>query len=705
MNRAAKAGALLVLMCFALTCSTAAAQTVTYSATETIPVPPASSYAGSGGGDGWAIATTPTAVYNVFHHAAQLQVACHLQADASACWTPKTITDAGGGQFAVSGHPGLTINHDTGHLYVYATRSTDDTGGVVCVDTTQPASNTNPFCGFTTLTAVGDAPVDSGISAISDPVKVGSRWYAFNFVNGSAATGDHNGLLCFDLSTSAACAGQPYAMGLGGATVTAGSYPPPAVAAIAGRVIVPYNGDQLACLDTNTGNECAGTWPASVGAYASSAGTAFPMMNDQGTVTGFCLPIGTDPCFTLAGASVSTPAGMSGAITPNTGWNGPAFVLGPRIYVANGNVDTVQCFDYATSESCANFPRSFSNLSFMYTVNPDAQRPTCVWVNADSGSEQIQNFDAYTGGPCGEGPIRVLASSLVAPTETCVPANYTSLQVTDPPRSTYASGNVAFQDGDANPVPGLADMPLNASGAVDLSRLDLNTQHGLPQFLITLNGAAGTPGEVTVRLTWTGVYDTSCVKSGIQVTSAPGGGTTPASPNVNPCTIDGISCPPLKGTFGWGWHNAGKDFTLGWVYGGKHRYLGNIWQAATNWNDTGTRVHFTRLPDGVSVTDHGVTITDVPTLNGYWGVTGFPKPHDCSSCTYHRTGVQLAQDTLDGESDFIRTKVTTHELGHALALRHPIEFGITTKSVMNPHELPYNKPQPYDVKLLRELYP
>src|SRR5437879_2958996 len=29
---------------------------VTYSATETIPVPPASTYAGSGGGDGWGVA-------------------------------------------------------------------------------------------------------------------------------------------------------------------------------------------------------------------------------------------------------------------------------------------------------------------------------------------------------------------------------------------------------------------------------------------------------------------------------------------------------------------------------------------------------------------------------------------------------------------------------------------------------------------------
>jgi len=71
-----------------LTMTPAALADVTYSHEQTIPVPPASSYAGGGGGDGWAVAMTPTAVYNVFHHNSQLQVACHLQSDASACWAP-----------------------------------------------------------------------------------------------------------------------------------------------------------------------------------------------------------------------------------------------------------------------------------------------------------------------------------------------------------------------------------------------------------------------------------------------------------------------------------------------------------------------------------------------------------------------------------------------------------------------------------------
>ena len=42
---------------------------------------------------------------------------------------------------------GLTIDPASGHLYVYATRTQDSTGGVVCVDTTLPQSTPNPAHG------------------------------------------------------------------------------------------------------------------------------------------------------------------------------------------------------------------------------------------------------------------------------------------------------------------------------------------------------------------------------------------------------------------------------------------------------------------------------------------------------------------------------------------------------------------------------
>jgi hypothetical protein len=518
---------LLALSVVAVPGRSEAAATRTYTAIQTIPVPPASAYAGSGGGDGWGIALGSTAVYNIFHHSSSLTVACHLQANASECWSPRTITDTGNSSgFASSGQPGLWLDQATGKLYTYATRSSDITGGVVCIDTTVAANNTNPFCGFTALTGIGEATLASGISAVSDPVVVAGRFYAFNYVSGSGGTsGTRNRLLCFDLGTHSPCNAQPYLVSFLAGTVSTGGYPAPSIAAIGNQIMVPVSisgaGDQLACFNVQlAGGTCAGAWPLSLaGGYVGASGAPFPELNSTGAAIGVCLPTGTDPCFNLAGAPVATPAAMSGVIGASDPWNGPAFTLGPRVYIPNGNANTVQCYDFATTASCTAFPKSFNNLGYLYTVNPDPQRPTCIWVNADNGGGQIQNFDAYTGGACGSGAIRVLASSLVVPLQKCVPASYTAIQVLQPPPTAYTSGSVAFQDGDANPIPGLPDKPLDRTGTASLTDLNLSTNFGLPQFLITILGAQGTPASVQVQLTWTGVDDPSCVPGGAPTAS------------------------------------------------------------------------------------------------------------------------------------------------------------------------------------------
>ncbi len=506
----------------------ATGSTVTYSATETIPAPPPSNFAGSAGGDGWGLAMSPTAVYNVFHHQPTLQVACHLQSNASACWSPKTITDGSGHNFAESGQPGLWLNAATGKLYVFGNRTSDSTAGVVCIDTTKPAGDADPFCGFTPLSAVGDAPLNpDGTSGISDPVIVGTSWYAFNAVAGTPS-GTEDKLMCFSLTSLSACGGQPYAVNIGAGTVTNIAFPSPSIAAINGQIVIPINmstGDRLACVNAATVGACAGSWPVDTTSLnyplasnvSTGGGAPFPLLNTSGATTGFCIPIVNDPCFSLTGSSVSTPAGMATAVGATYGWNGPSLVLGARIYVPNGstggNLEAVDCYDYSKGAGCANFPKSFNNLSLLYTVNADPQRPTCIWVNSDGGADQIQNFDAYTGGACGQGAIRVLASSIVAPNNICIPSNYTSLQVLTPPRNGYSSGSVQFEDFDGNPIAGIPPQTLDASGSANLAPLNLTTKSPLPQFLITLNNA-GAPAEVEVKLTWTGTYSPSCTEGG-----------------------------------------------------------------------------------------------------------------------------------------------------------------------------------------------
>src|SRR5262249_29249648 len=85
-----------------------------YSATVTVPAPPASNFAGAnGGGDGWSVGLTSTQVFNVFHHSSTTQVNCHNQSDASACWSnPKTVTDGSGNNFSTSIAPGLFVSQD-----------------------------------------------------------------------------------------------------------------------------------------------------------------------------------------------------------------------------------------------------------------------------------------------------------------------------------------------------------------------------------------------------------------------------------------------------------------------------------------------------------------------------------------------------------------------------------------------------------------
>ena len=478
----------------------AEAATVTYTATQTFAPPPAIAYGGTAGGDGWAVALTGASVYNVYHHLESTIVACHHQLDATSCWGPKTITDGSGGQFSTASHTGLWINKATGRLYLYGTRHADLTGGVVCFDTAAADAGGNPFCGFTALTAAGESPEqqqagvgggpDQTMSAISEPVSIGGKWYAFNYVPGapaatSSGVGGRNALLCFDQTTLAACSGQPYPVGLGAGAISDTFYPVPPVAGVAGRVLVPATvtaGAQLACFDPATGAVCAGSWPiALTDPYIGVDGPAFPLLAATGAATGFCLPTEAMPCFGTAGASVPTPAGLAAAFPKNTRWNGNAVTVGTRVYLPVGRrvnsagavtvPDEVACYDAATAAGCAGFPKVMSGLEELYTVNEDPYRPTCLWVNADTGSgSQIQNFDAFTGAAC-FGPSRVVGADIVVPSVACKPAAFTTLQVTAPTRSTYTKGNVTVLDGTGAELPGGTGLTLDASGGVSLAGL------------------------------------------------------------------------------------------------------------------------------------------------------------------------------------------------------------------------------------------
>ena len=81
----------------------------------------------------------------------------------------------------------------------------------------------------------------------------------------------------------------------------------------------------LACWDPSTGTDCAGAWPISLNTtdyYPGGNGAPVPMLDSTGEDIGLCLPSGSAPCFDFTGASVTTPAGLPGALAggSSTGW-------------------------------------------------------------------------------------------------------------------------------------------------------------------------------------------------------------------------------------------------------------------------------------------------------------------------------------------------------------------------------------------------
>ncbi len=498
--------------------------TVSFTGTGSTPVPLPSRFAGPSGGDGWALAISTTQTFNVFHHQSTLQVDCHQLSDASECWSsPKTVTD-GSINFATSIAPGLVLDPATGHLYVYAVDTSNMSGGVVCIDTTLPASATGAqlFCGYTQLTGTGDAPLDlSSTAGLSAPVQVGNEWYSFNEVGGagpSGGTGTENRLLCFDVVRDAPCSsGATFPVPTGSQKLAAFVSSTP-IGSTGSDVIVQIIGvsdTRLYCFSTSTHAAC---WASDV-IVSAVAGSPFPLLTTSGSPVGFCLPVAGNPCYASGnGIPFATPPGMAAAIGLNNPVNGPAMTIGSNVYVANFNGGEVDCYNYAVLRGCANFPKVLSGLLLLYTVNPDPLRPACIWVNSDHGVWQIQNFDALTGGPCPEGPIVVQSSKIVAPGAACIPRQYTSLQITNPPRSAYTSATVEFASKTGNPLSRVPTEAVDANGAIDLAPLDLTASTPLPQFVITILGDQSATKTVRLTLGWIGTYSKSCITNG-QITS------------------------------------------------------------------------------------------------------------------------------------------------------------------------------------------
>lgn len=488
-----------------LAVSEARAETAVYTESITVAAPPASDYSGSSGGDGYDVSLSDDAVYNVYHHDDEMEIACHLQADASNCWdTPsKLITDPDGNTFETSTFSSTHLDAANGHLYAWGLRSSDGAQGVVCIDTTLPPAAADLFCGFDKIADETEHSKRPGeYFSPSNGVVVGSKLYAFVYELSEGVDGTGNTLMCFDMSIEAPCSTPNHDVGLPTAEIAWKHSP---IAVIDDRIVIGFDtqvGSFFSCFDTLTEAPCEGNWPFQYPGYYSW-GQVYPNSDTSGAVIGMCLPNGAfnATCYDLEGNFSSSPPGAGPAIG-TTDFQNTRVVLGDRVYMARFEDNSVRCYDFGVQAQCPNFPLSMSSAYGVYTVSADPLRPSCLWINSDSGSGQIQNFDAFSGAPCGEGATRVLASFVVPDPPECTPETYTSLRVVAPEPGTYDTGTVAFRDADGQPVDGAGDAALDGSGALDLSTVPIGGSR--PQFLIALDGLDEPLGEMTVELSWTG---------------------------------------------------------------------------------------------------------------------------------------------------------------------------------------------------------
>lgn len=512
---------------------------VTYSATRIIPPPPASSFVITGSGDGWDLKFYDGNVYNVFHHESALRVDCHDTTTAAACTGyPKTIVNTGNsGQLASPPRPTIELDATTGTMRVWATDRTTSTAGVVAIDL--DSANANPFISFTPLSAVGDADTTFNSSNITQGVRIDDKWYAYNsirFGTGITPTGTVGTIMCFDFTTEAACAGQPYA--LPGLTAMWGRYHAPMMAPIGSRIIVTnYEGTQIGqhyCFDTAINGACTGNWPHAAFGYELDTGTPVPALDGSGNQIGLCY---RSPDFTYTGlpgavtcvdgeATVLTAASVALAAAINESDAHPdageRFTMGTRVYMANGNnfapaapyYSNIDCFDWATEARCPNFPVTFTyeEIDLLYNVTSDPANPTCLWLMGHAGAQRITNLDAYTAGPCGEGGTRIQLGSFVEPPASCVPTEFTSLTVVSPVPADYSGGTLTFTDANAAPIAELPVQNLDGAGVVDLSVLGISTSSGLPTMQIDLPGAE--TDAITLKIEWTGEYHDECDNGG-----------------------------------------------------------------------------------------------------------------------------------------------------------------------------------------------
>ena len=564
-------GAIMVFSSVGIAEATPVGTVIDYEQTASAVIPQGS-FGGAAGGDGWALAFTDTNVYNIFHHDV-LTIACRSKTTGVACSGngysvagTKTVSD-GSQRLLVAMGPPVHIDKIANRLFTMAVRETSGTvsptsgtAGVVEIDLASTSSN--PFVAFYPLSRDGEGGCylntcrdRSNVfsSTISNVSKVGSKWYVYNYVSGvvnTALPDSRNKLLCFDLATKSACGGQPYDVTRN--NVEQGRlWHPPTIAAVGNRIFIgiyaaadAFTLAEVSCVDaSSTPTNCTG-WPiAPATRFAPRTFTmapAFPLLNSSGTAIGVCFPgNSTNACADFTGAAVTVDSDLAGLANPfDVDWattRGEAYVDGTRMFIPNvvlsNGTSEVECYDFATSDPCSGFPKTFpvGELQSTYTLQIDPSDPSCLWVMGHGGTKQIQNFDSQTGGACGANGFVLPINNFRESTSRCEARTWKQFALVNPTVGNFTSGTVEFVDSRGSAISGLSAQNFGASGTLDLTSLNLHSYPSFSRMHVRLVGTVTT--SINVKMTWTAEYHPECTASGQTAFTSLGSSAGSAAPS------------------------------------------------------------------------------------------------------------------------------------------------------------------------------
>lgn len=471
-----------------------------------IPATPGTNFQGSAGGDGFNIAHANGHVYNVFHHEFSVRINCHDELTAELCtyngtsWPIEVSTEVGTGMYSYA-----FINTAETRLYVWAV-DRGVSGGIQCMDLSDGSD-----CGYQVLTNINVEGENLIVPLeVNDYVDWGSGAVVNNQIYTAFAQSDgQTWLACFNLKRELPCSESAYRT----STLT------PGVAAninslFSGPHTISYGkyiysdfynfATELSvtdCWNSETLETCDGFWPVE----DLNMSSWLPVLNTSGRVMALC-SLGETTCIdSVTGEPVETPVHLEETSISSSlpAFIGNSVIVGKRVVTiisdSTGEGNDVFCFNYSSTDvtSCGSLelPETF----FLYSLDRDPNRPTCIWINADGGDSQITNFDVLTMEPGCTGSLRTSLIQLSTKSDACDVTSWTSLAIKSP--SSWDSASVSIKDENGDVLPGGESIEIDSANTpVSLKNVDFANQE-TPYFDFDIQGADLSEG-LNVQFKW-----------------------------------------------------------------------------------------------------------------------------------------------------------------------------------------------------------